>query len=100
MKKLESVQVPSCIHQPSSTNHSLSYVLAVRDWIQKIEKKEEGGGTMGPTKDRIMTKDETEDCKRRQEGGQNRRLKKAEPGEKQTRTLKKTRGKKRKTETK
>jgi len=55
---------------------------------------------MGPTKDRIMTKDETEDCKRIQEGGQNRRLKKAEPGEKQTRTLKKTRGKKRKTETK
>jgi len=54
---------------------------------------------MGPTKDRIMTKDETEDCTRVQEGGQNRRLKKAEPGEKQTRTLKKTRGKKRKTET-
>ena len=42
VKKLESAQVPSCIHQLSSTNHSLSYVLAVRDWIQKIEKKEEG----------------------------------------------------------
>jgi len=49
---------------------------------------------MGPTKDRIMTKDETEDCTRVQEGGQNRLLKKAEPGEKQTRTLKKTRGRK------
>jgi len=25
-------------------------------------KEDGGGGTIGPTKDRIMTKDETEDC--------------------------------------
>merc|ERR1712203_1056890 len=63
----------------------------VRGWIRKIvlERRRRGkGGTIGPTKDRIMTKDETEDCADKKADKTDD--KKAEPGAKQTRTLKKT----------